>query len=278
MAVQIPLSDDARTHDQIGEERVREILPDVAYRRLTMVNVVFIGPAGAPDRGWVMVDTGLIGFGATIFDAAVARFGAKSRPAAIIQTHGHFDHVGALEDLAESWDCPVFCHKLEAPYLSGQKDYPPPDVAAGGGLMPKIAPLLPRGPVDVSTRLQMLPEDHSVPFLSGWEWLHAPGHTEGHISLWRAADRMLVAGDAIVTTGQESAYEVVVQEAEMHGPPRYFTPDWIAAEASVQQLAALEPETVVTGHGRAMQGEEMRRALHELARDFRQIAVPASRQ
>jgi glyoxylase-like metal-dependent hydrolase (beta-lactamase superfamily II) len=86
----------------------------------------------------------------------------------------------------------------------------------------------------------------------------------------------LIAGDAIVTTGQESAYEVVVQEPEMHGPPRYFTPDWASSRDSVRRLAALEPELVVTGHGRAMQGVEMRQALHRLAADFDNIAVPDS--
>ncbi|MDF2799697.1 MAG: beta-lactamase domain protein, partial [Devosia sp.] len=116
------------------------------------------------------------------------------------------------------------------------------------------------------------------PVLPGWRWLHTPGHTRGHVSLWREADRTLVAGDAIITTGQESAYEVMVQEPEMHGPPRYFTPDWIAAEQSVRMLAALEPELVVTGHGRAMSGSEMRGALHQLAGNFREIAVPRSQK
>ncbi len=60
----------------------------------------------------------------------------------------------------------------------------------------------------------------------------------------------------------------------MHGPPMYFTQDWEASRASVQKLAALEPEIVITGHGRAMQGPPMRAALHALARDFDQVAVP----
>jgi glyoxylase-like metal-dependent hydrolase (beta-lactamase superfamily II) len=39
--------------------------------------------------------------------------------AAIIMTHGHFDHVGVLEDLAETWQAPVYAHELERPYLDG---------------------------------------------------------------------------------------------------------------------------------------------------------------
>jgi glyoxylase-like metal-dependent hydrolase (beta-lactamase superfamily II) len=109
-------------------------------------------------------------------------------------------------------------------------------------------------PVNVSPRLQALPDDHSVPDMPGWRWLHTPGHSPGHVSLWRSADRLLIAGDAIVTTGQESVYSAVTQAPEMHGPPMYFTPDWLSAKQSVLKLAALGPDTVVTGHGQAMQG------------------------
>ena len=60
----------------------------------------------------------------------------------------------------------------------------------------------------------------------------------------------------------------------MHGPPMYFTPDWSAARESVRAISALSPETVITGHGAAMHGGEMRAALTQLARDFDTIAVP----
>ena len=109
---------------------------------------------------------------------------------------------------------------------------------------------------------------------SGWRWLHTPGHSPGHVSLWRRAGRLLIAGDAFVTTRQESVYSAVTQAPEMHGPPMYFTPDWPSARQSVFNLAALGPDTVVTGHGQAMQGPEMRSALAELAERFDEVAVP----
>jgi glyoxylase-like metal-dependent hydrolase (beta-lactamase superfamily II) len=114
-----------------------------------------------------------------------------------------------------------------------------------------------------------------VPFLDGWQWIHTPGHSVGHVSLWRLADRSLIAGDAFITTAQESAYAVATQEPELHGPPMYFTPDWQKAAESVRVLAALEPETVVTGHGHALRGPAMRASLHRLAAEFERIAVPA---
>ena len=88
------------------------------------------------------------------------------------------------------------------------------------------------------------------------------------------SDRTLIVGDAFVTTNQESAYSIAVQKEELHGPPMYFTPDWVSARASVKMLADLEPELVVTGHGRALRGAVMREALHKLADKFDQIAIP----
>jgi glyoxylase-like metal-dependent hydrolase (beta-lactamase superfamily II) len=84
----------------------------------------------------------------------------------------------------------------------------------------------------------------------------------------------LIAGDAFITTRQESAYAVALQRPEIHGPPLYYTPDWENARKSVERLAALDPDLVVTGHGPALRGAEMREGLHALARDFDRIAVP----
>ena len=60
----------------------------------------------------------------------------------------------------------------------------------------------------------------------------------------------------------------------LHGPPMYYTPDWDSARSSVCRLASLEPEVVVTGHGRAMRGSDMRRGLRRLADEFDRLAIP----
>ena len=273
MVQQIPVSE----HIEVGEKAADgtiELDPTLAYRRLAIVNVVFHGPRGAGDRGWVRIDAGVPGSRAAIERVAVARFGDGARPLAIVQTHGHFDHVGALEDLAAAWDAPVFAHPLEHGYLDGSQAYPPAHPSIGDGLMSLLSPLYPRGPIDLGARLRPLPADGSVPGMPGWQWIHTPGHTPGHVSLWHEASRTLIAGDAVITTAQESAYEVARQVPEIHGPPRYFTPDWEAAEDSVRRLEALHPKTLVTGHGPALAGPAMRAGLDRLAADFREVAVP----
>ncbi len=278
MEHQIPLDPSSRADspevDHARHDGTHEVTPDVAYKRLMLVNVAFYGNEHAGDGQWVLIDAGIPGMTGQITGAAKERFGENGRPAAIVMTHGHFDHVGVLEHLAELWDVPIYAHELETPFLNGQSAYPPPDPTVGNGLMATMSPMYPRGPIDVSRWLQILPSDSSVPFMPGWKWLHTPGHAPGHVSLWREQDRTLIAGDAFITTNQESAYAVATQLPALHGPPMYFTPDWDSARTSVAKLAALEPEIALTGHGRAMRGPEMRAALHTLAQNFDQIAIP----
>ena len=116
MAQQIPVDEEALFGFPVPEEAVRAIAPDLAYRRLAMVNVVF---AGKPDGPWVLIDAGLPGTAGMIRRSADTRFGAGRAPAAIVLTHGHIDHVGALRRLAEGWDVPIYAHAAGAS-LSGR--------------------------------------------------------------------------------------------------------------------------------------------------------------
>ncbi len=245
------------------------IAPGVCGLRIMLVNVYAIFFS----EGWLLVDAGLPMSQGQIHRWGESRF-PRRKPLALLLTHGHFDHVGALPYLLERWDIPVFAHPLEFPYLQGKAKYPPPDVTAGGGFMSLLAPFYPRGPIDLGERLQALPSDGSVPYVDDWKWIHTPGHTEGHVSFFRDSDRTLLVGDAFCTTKQESVLAIASQAPELHGPPAYYPSEWDAAKASVQNLAAIRPFTVAAGHGSPMSGTDVAPALSVLARDFDKIARP----
>ena len=255
-----------------GSSATMEVAPDVACLQDKIVNLFFVGARGAGE--WVLIDAGLYGSASRIRSAAEERYGKGARPSCIVLTHGHFDHVGALKELAEGWDVPVYAHELEMPYLTGRSDYPPFDPTVGGGAMARLAFMYPRKAIDLGSRVRKFPEDGSVPGMPGWKWVHTPGHTPGHVSLFRESDRTLIVGDAFVTTKQESAIAVLSQKQEVHGPPMYATPDWGQARESVEKLAALRPQIAATGHGVPMRGAELESQLVTLARHFDELAVP----
>src|SRR5690625_5238420 len=82
-----------------------EVLPDLYQYTIQIVNVYLIGHPDSND-GFVLVDAGMPKSADRIVSAIESRFGENSRPKAIILTHGHFDHVGALIELVEMWDVP----------------------------------------------------------------------------------------------------------------------------------------------------------------------------
>ena len=61
MVQQVPVDPRARADREQDEDGPHGFGPDLAYRRLVMVNVVFVGAPGAGDRGWVLVDAGIPG-------------------------------------------------------------------------------------------------------------------------------------------------------------------------------------------------------------------------
>lgn len=250
------------------------VAPGVWGIKDIFVNVYLV--ATSSSGNWVLVDTGLKTAAKKIREAAAALFGTRTRPDAIVLTHAHFDHTGSLQTLLNEWLVPVYAHRLEAPYLTGRSSYPPPDPTVGGGLMTLLSFLYPSRPIDVSNHLLLLPEDGRIPVLPGWEYILTPGHAPGHVSLYRRSDGVLLAGDAFVTTRQESAFDALTQRLVLSGPPRYFTYDWKAAEQSVKKLAALQPVIAATGHGKPMQGTSMQEALQALGEQFKEKAVPSN--
>ena len=72
----------------------------------------------------------------------------------------------------------------------------------------------------------------------GLQIIGTPGHTPGHISVYDSEAELFVAGDAL------TAPDGVAQ-----GPSERFTPDMETANMSVKDIAALDFETLLVGHG-----------------------------
>jgi glyoxylase-like metal-dependent hydrolase (beta-lactamase superfamily II) len=232
-----------------------DIAPGVHGLRIIFVNVFGISHR---DGSWTLIDAGLPSSAPFIRSWAEQTF--HFAPKAILLTHGHFDHMGAAGVLANHWDIPVYAHPLEIPYLSGE--CPEPNLASDGGIMPLLSPLYTSSPVDLGRRLQ------PVTGLLGWEILHTPGHTPGHISLYRTGEGTLLAGDGFCTTSPGAFFQPVDEPPALHAPPSFCTSDRDKAKRSVEKLAKLGAVTLAPGHGRPISGADVPAALSRLAAEF----------
>lgn len=257
----------------VADSKGMEILPDLFSYTVKIVNICLVGNPTSKD--FVLVDTGMPNSAEEIMSVVESRFGPNSRPKAIILTHGHFDHVGSVIELVEEWKVPVYAHQLEIPFLTGQQSYPAPDPTVEGGMVAKMSSLFPIEPINLGDHVEALPPDRTVPHMKGFKWIHTPGHSPGHISLFRESDRALIVGDAFVTVKQEYLYKVLTQKQEISGPPRYLTTDWSGAKESVTKLIKLNPTVAVTGHGYPMSGELLTKNLELLVVNFDNIAKPS---
>ncbi len=255
---------------------VKEIAPNVSWLGFKIANVYFIGEKGGP---WVIVDTNKPGHFEAIRAAAEEVYGPGAKPDAIILTHAHLDHYGSALPLASYWNVPVYVSKLDLPYVTG-KDLPPGDPTTDG-FFALATRFLPTSGVDLGEFVHTLPEGGSVPGLSDWQWIATPGHTPGHVSLFRESDRTLIAGDAVLTVNLDKLSDLIAQEQELSRPPTPVTYDWVAARRSVAELAKLRPRVIASGHGVPMAGEMLASDLEEFAQDFttpkygRYVAEPA---
>jgi glyoxylase-like metal-dependent hydrolase (beta-lactamase superfamily II) len=193
-------------------------------------------------------------------------FDDATPPVAIILTHGHFDHAGSAFALAEHWGVNVYVHPLETPFVNGSSAYPPPDPTVGG-FMAQVIRFVPNAKYDLRPHLREL-EPGEMPWLQGWEIIETPGHTAGHVSLFRPRDRVLLAGDAFTTVKQDNMIGMLSQRPQVWRPPTYYTSDWQSARDSVRKLAALRPLVLGAGHGRPMAGYAALEQLQQLAQDF----------
>jgi len=226
---------------------VQEIARDVAVVVMTISNAYLAGTREA----WILVDAGTPGRAGKIRRAAEARFGAGTRPAAIVLTHGHFDHAGSAGALARLWNVPVYAPRLEMPFLTGRSPYPPLDPTAPG-FFSGMSRLFPSRTVNLAGVVQAFDAGDALPGMQDWETLATPGHTPGHVSFFRRTDGVLLAGDALTTMNLDNAADTLLRRPAVCRPPGPATTDWEKARGSVQLLAGLRPRVIAAGHGLPM--------------------------
>jgi hydroxyacylglutathione hydrolase len=106
---------------------------------------------------------------------------------AILLTHTHFDHVGAVAPVAKATGAPVYCPQLEVPVLQDIMAYVP---------WPGFGPFEswdPEETVSGGERLQLAGYDIDVLFTPG----HSPGHVTYALSDGEGTPTMLFSGDVL---------------------------------------------------------------------------------
>lgn len=150
---------------------------------------------------------------------ALARAGASC--AAILLTHSHYDHIGALAELAETTGAPVWLPQLEEDVFAR------PDAYFGA------LGISTRGFAGPST---LLAGGETIEAAgTSFEVTHVPGHSPGHVAYY--ADGALFSGDVLFSSS--------VGRTDLPGG------DWETLLESIRTLAdAYQPETIVyPGHG-----------------------------
>ena len=189
---------------------------DVARLELGPIgtNCYLVRRAGATEA--VVVDPGA--------DAAEIRLALAARGArctAILLTHGHWDHLGAVADLAEGTGAPVHMAEDERALLEHVNDYVPSGI--------RLRPWTP----DV-----LLAGDEKLDLADlSFQTLRVPGHSPAHLAF--ASDDALFSGDVLFAGS--------VGRADLPGA------DWDLLLTSIATLGErFPPETVVyPGHGPA---------------------------
>lgn len=101
----------------------------------------------------------------------------------IILTHGHFDHIGALDYLRDTLQAEVYIHELDGEMLVD----PSKNLSSLFGSDIKARPA------------DYLLKDGDM--INGFKVIHTPGHTQGGISLYHQEKGILFSGDTIFAMG-----------------------------------------------------------------------------
>ena len=104
-------------------------------------------------------------------------------PEAVVLTHGHFDHILAVEEIRRAFkEITVYAAEKEAKLLGD----PRLNLTASYGTGVTLSP-------------DHLVKDGDILELAGFKWqvIETPGHTEGSVCLWIKEEEVLISGDTL---------------------------------------------------------------------------------
>ncbi|WP_394217824.1 MBL fold metallo-hydrolase [Halobacillus trueperi] len=106
---------------------------------------------------------------------------------AVLLTHAHFDHIGAVDDVRDAYDAPVYIHEKEAEWLG--------DPQKNGSALFGLGDITAR-PADHYFEIGQM-QIGDFPF----EVRHTPGHSPGSVSFVFRNQRLTIAGDTLFQRG-----------------------------------------------------------------------------
>ncbi|MGO4887148.1 MBL fold metallo-hydrolase [Anaerobacillus sp. MEB173] len=107
------------------------------------------------------------------------------KPIAVILTHAHFDHIGAVDDIREKWGIEVYMHHLEKEWLG--------DASKNGSALFMMGEA-----VEVKDADHFIEEEGNLEIGSfTFVVLETPGHSPGSISLYHKESGVVFAGDVL---------------------------------------------------------------------------------
>ncbi|WP_316572032.1 MBL fold metallo-hydrolase [Neobacillus sp. YIM B06451] len=109
----------------------------------------------------------------------------KLEPRAILLTHAHFDHIGAVDTIRDRYGIPVYIHNREAKWLSDP-------ALNGSGLFPVGPPIRVRD-------ADYLIKNEGEMTVDGFTFnvFETPGHSPGSVSFYFSEKGIIVSGDAL---------------------------------------------------------------------------------
>lgn len=188
---------------------------------------------------WTVVDSGIPEC-ATDTVEAIRQFLQGSQPSRLVLTHAHYDHGGAIAEMVNRWQLPVWAHPRETPFVEGRQRYR--DIASKNWLFNATR----RFVAEQAWQRPVNREVQEGDWVGAMQVLEVPGHAPGMIALHHLADRAVICGDAYMNLG-----------GRMSGPLTMATPDPAAAVASAKKLAALDADWVLPSHDISERGLAM---------------------